>query len=80
MSDEMELINYANARSSNVDLPLSEDDELYDVKYFYDEESQMCHAFVMTVERGYTEWALDHGMESSSSVSERMKRISKIGR
>jgi hypothetical protein len=78
MSDEMELINYANAHSSNVDLPLSENDELYDVKYFYDEESQVYHAFVMTVERGYTEWALDHNMESSSSASERMNRISKI--
>ena len=78
MSDEMELINYANANSSNVDLPLSENDELYDVKYFYDEASKIYHAFVMTVEHGYTEWALDHNMESSSSVSERMKRIQKI--
>ena len=77
MSEEMDLIN-ANANSPSIDLPLSKDDELYDVKYFYDEASQMYHAFVMTVERGYTEWALDHDMESSSSVSERMKRISKI--
>ncbi len=80
MKEQTELNAYANANDQDFDLPLSENDEIYDIKYFYDEDSKKYHAFAMAIEQGYSEWASNHGMEDRNSIMGRVNRVSNIRR
>ena len=80
MEEQTELNAYAKANDQDFESPLSENDEIYDIKYFYDEDSKTYHAFAMAIERGYNEWASNHRMEDRNSIMGRVNRVSKIRR